>query len=88
MGRAAKGKRIMSVDLDRLSVDEEMMRLWAFQGCYDLSRAMNNVLYALNLYRCRAKFAEQELERANAELIEVRNSAEHNRIFGGSYGRI
>ena len=78
----------MSVNLERLSADEEMMRLWAFQGCYDLSRAMNNVLYALNLYRCRAKFAEQELERANAELIEVRYSADLNGIFGGCYGRV
>jgi hypothetical protein len=71
----------MSVDLAKLPADEEWLRLYGLD-------VAQNVLDALNFYRCRAKFAEQELERANAELIEVRNSAEHNRIFGGSYGRV
>ena len=56
------------VDLERLPADEEMMRRWALSSsCYDLSRAQNNVLYALNLYRCRAKSAEQEFARAGAK---------------------
>jgi len=75
----------MSVDLNRLPADEEIVRTMTSRP--DIStRPVQNVLDALNFYRCRAVFVEQELARANAELIEVRNSAEHNRIYGGSYG--
>jgi hypothetical protein len=78
----------MSVDLTNIPADEEVVRRIGLTNPYSYGQAIQNVLDALNLFRCRAKFAEQELERANAELIEVRNSAEHNRIFGGSYGRV
>jgi len=75
----------MSVDLKRLPADEEIVRTMTSR--LDISaRPVQNVLDALNFYRCRAVFVEQELSRAKAELIEVRNSAEHNRIYGGSYG--
>jgi hypothetical protein len=77
----------MSVNLAKLPADEEVVRK-RYTSEYVFGKSTQNVLAALNFYRCRAKFAEQELERANAELIEVRNSSEHNRIFGGSYGRV
>ena len=70
----------MSVDLTRLPADEEIVRTLANRPEVN-ERPVQNVLDALNWFRCKAKFAEQELTRANAELIEVRNSAEHNRIF-------
>lgn len=76
----------MSVDLAKLPVDEGRARKIA--GDLDAYRhvlsaaAIHNVLDALNFYRCKAIFAEQELARANSLLIETRNSAEHNRIFG------
>src|SRR6185312_33956 len=84
------GSAQMSVDLNRLPLDEEALRKHRIglneAGHQTLASEVQNVLDALNFYRCRAAFAEQELARANAELIEVRNSAEHNRIYGGSYG--
>ena len=63
----------MSVDLAKLPADEELLRT-----AIPTPRAVQNVLDALNWFRCRAMFAEQELERAQAAL----NSAHHDRIFG------
>lgn len=69
----------MSVDLTRLPADEEMLRSFG----KDTGRAyIQNVLDGLNYYRCLARHCREELVRANAELIEVRNSAHHDRIFG------
>ena len=83
-------EEVMSVDLNRLPLDEEALRKHRIglneAGHQTLASEVQNVLDALNFYRCRAALAEQELSRAKAELIEVRNSAEHNRIYGGSYG--
>lgn len=78
----------MSVDLTRLASDEEWLRVDSDEY-YDADEAISiqNVLDALNYYRCKAKFAEQELERAEERIVELRDSAEHNRIFGGGTGR-
>ena len=51
----------MSADLDKLPADEE----WLRTSHIGQARATQNVLDALNLYRCRAQFAEQELARRN-----------------------
>jgi len=68
----------MSVDLNRLPVDEEVVRTMTSR--LDISpRPVQNVLDALNFYRCRAAFAEQELTRLHVQLI-----AENSRIYGGS----
>jgi hypothetical protein len=70
----------MSVDLKRLPADEEELRVWAnnasWHGFSDDGRPVQNVLDALNYFRCKAKFAEQELYRAQAELTAKRESAE------------
>ena len=64
----------MSVDLERLPEDEELVRSVVPLGRY--GPRVQNVLDALNYYRCKAKFAEQELARAEAELTAMRDSAE------------
>jgi hypothetical protein len=73
----------MSVDLKTLPADEEVVRE-AINAEWDesFSKAGQNVLDALNWFRCLALHREGEITRLNAELIEVRNGAEHNRIFG------
>jgi hypothetical protein len=43
---------------------------------------IHTVLDALTFYRTLAGTRLTEISRLNAELIEVRNGAEHNRIFG------
>jgi hypothetical protein len=55
---------MMAVDLEKLPADEEWLRLYGLD-------VAQNVLDALDLYRCRAKFYEQELERANASKAEA-----------------
>lgn len=75
----------MAVDLTKLPDDEETVR--ATTATLPSKRsAIQNVLDGLNFYRCKALHDEQALRRVEAELIEVRNSSHHNRIFGGSYG--
>jgi hypothetical protein len=54
----------MAVDLTRLPADEEWLRLYGLD-------VAQNVLDALDLYRCRAKFYEQELDRANVSKAEA-----------------
>jgi hypothetical protein len=49
----------MSVDLAKLPDDEEMLRVWEPE---DL--AIQNVLDALNYYRCLALHCREELARA------------------------
>jgi hypothetical protein len=66
----------VSVDLERLPEDEEWLRTSDLVDRSDDQRAIQNVLDALNYYRCKAKFAEQELARAEAELTAIRESAE------------
>ena len=72
----------MSADLDKLPADEEMLRQWAKDasryGFSEDGRQVQNVLDALNLFRCRAIFAEQELARADAAL--------EDRIMNGDSG--
>lgn len=57
----------MSADLDKLPADEEIVRVLASRPDVN-ERPVQNVLDALNLFRCRAKFAEQELAKAEAAL--------------------
>lgn len=55
----------MSVDLEQLPDDEEIVRRLGGIGWPNAhGDAIQNVLDALNYYRCKAKFAEQELARA------------------------
>jgi len=63
----------VSVDLKRLPEDEELVRTSPYVG---EPRAVQNVLDGLNYYRCKAKFAEQELSRAESELTAMREGAE------------
>ena len=66
----------MSVNLKKLPADEEAVRqigLHYPSGKHGAS--IQNVLDALNWFRCLA------IQREN-ELLECRESAEHNRIFG------
>ena len=68
----------MSVNLKTLPEDEETMRQVAISSevlVPDATRMIQNVLDGLNWYRCLAAQRENELR-------EVRESAEHNRIFG------
>jgi hypothetical protein len=64
----------MSVDLKRLPEDEELVRSVVPLGRY--GPRVQNVLDALNYYRCKAKFAEQELKSANETLTAMREGAE------------
>ena len=80
----------MAVDLEKLPNDEEWLRQFgnSFGEAGGGGRAIQNVLDALNWYRCKYAFADQERKRAekslarvNEELIEVRNASHNNRIF-------
>ena len=66
----------MSVNLKTLPFDEEVVRLMGIVAeSSRRSESLQNVLDALNWFRCLA------IQREN-ELRECRESAEHNRIFG------
>jgi hypothetical protein len=53
----------LSVNLKRLPDDEETVRRMGWADPFTPVDAIQNVLDALNFYRCRAMFAEQELAR-------------------------
>jgi hypothetical protein len=61
----------MSVDLAKLPADEEIVRQAGNALFGDGANSIQNVLDALNWFRCKAKFAEQELARANADQSQV-----------------
>ena len=60
----------MSVDLTSLPEDEEWLRLLA-AGNRDMAPSIQNVLDALNYYRCAAKSNEHELTRMHARAARL-----------------
>ena len=62
----------MSVDLDKLPADEEMVRrLMRASFSRDAPRAIQNVLDALNYFRCLALHRAGEIDRLRAALTGV-----------------
>jgi hypothetical protein len=65
-----------------LEAENRIRRLGLVRG-YSDGDAIKLALDALCHFRNLALSREEEITRLNAELIEVRNSAHYNRIFGG-----